>query len=328
MRELVRDDQRDPFLLVPGGGPRVHQQGGLAEQDEAAVLHGARGEARHGYLIVLVVMIGHAEIVLVPGQQSRGVVMRELAEMLLAAQPPHPDRRAVHDLLGRARDVAGHERDQIGRHQLGRREAPGPGRAIRAFSYRVERAIRKHRRLCIGRDAVGEECLEDRLVEAGEDPAGVGRLALCRQHLLRPVGRQIQALEAAAQRPLEGELERRIADRERRGKANQCDLPLAVDLDAARARVAPGGEPRLRDLEVERVQLDQIARLGHLELNNNAALERLGPEARLDLHIVAPGQDICGQTVRFRVHRGSFVHFGCFTSGGDNQEPLCHKRDA
>ena len=90
----------------PGSGLGVHDEGGLQVDDEAAVFHRACGEAGHGCLVVLVVVVRGLEVVFVPGEDFFGEIVGEAAHLFFAAHGPHADGDAVDHLFGGARDIA------------------------------------------------------------------------------------------------------------------------------------------------------------------------------------------------------------------------------
>ena len=157
---------------------RVDEQHGLAEGDAAQVLHGPEGEVGDGHEVELVGRVGDAEVV---GEEPQGVGGRLEGEGGEVAPCPGRGRRAPA-CPATSTGVGGLERahdegHQVGGHDHGVGEAdPAPAAG--------QRASLDLGAVGVGRQPVGDDegDREDRLavglVEAGEGPAGVGRLEL------------------------------------------------------------------------------------------------------------------------------------------------------
>jgi hypothetical protein len=246
---------------------RIEQQAVVGVCDGAPVFHGAGGEIRNGDEVAFRQRIGHDEIVAVVGQHLRHHVEGVASFLGPPFRREHADIYTGDGLPDRWIDLAGDQRQQVGRHPRRRLRETDllfalPGRLLveRHIRDRLE-AFRYHGRHCEGR-------LEHRLVPTGQHAARVGRLELrghdpplSRRHLVEHVvdaGRlrnnlsrivDRQSVPAGCQRLCQAEGRRLclfvLDDRARRG---------AVDGDGIESYI-------------KRVEGDRIGRLEHLDLD-------------------------------------------------------------
>ena len=167
---------------------------------------------------------------------------------------------------------------------------------------RDQRAIGEDGGIGGGGDVPGEAGLEERLVEAGDDGAGAGGLALGAEQLVGAVLGAEQALQPVADLAGEGEVERGRPGGQRLREADDGDLAVGVRCDGAGQITAVCCEPCGGEIERAGVRLDGIGRGGEIERDNDAAVELVAVGADVEGDVVVAWQHAGGEPIRFRVH--------------------------
>ena len=141
-----------------------------------------------------------------------------------------------------------------------------------------------------------EAGLEGRLVEAGEDAARVGRLALG-EGVAAPAGLGgVEAAEVLIEGTGEAQPDDRLTGRERAGEAEGDGLVRALETRPRRDLPAADLGRRTLDLQTRGVERDRGARAVEAHRDPDLAREPAGIEVGLEMQIVFRRPDVAGQT--------------------------------
>ena len=305
--ELVVDHVGDDLELGLTRARRIDEEEDLAEGHAAEVLHGAEGEVGDGQEVDLVTGVGDVVVVGEPLEGMDGDVERERGQFGLP--------RSVHDAH---RDAAGIDRfgdlqrthdegDEIGRHPHGL----GEGDAAAAVG--VDRggglgAVRDGEMVGIDHERDGEDRLPGRFVPAGEDPAGIGGLALgggdrVLVAIVVVVGGPVETTEAVVEDPAEGEDDPGRPGAEVAGEGQVQPLGGLVETDVGdvfdRRGALAHDDQHAVDLELDRVAHDLVGRLEHLDVDCRRPAKARVVDVGLEHQVV---------TVRHHVGRKTGVH--------------------
>jgi hypothetical protein len=311
--------------LVEEAGDAAAEDVVLEERDGAGVLHRARVELRDEQLVVLAERVPDAEAAVVEveallglGEQPFGVhVLGERGAAVDAERDGSPRRsNTVVDVLVAPLGVGpGHERYQVGAHDLGGGEAVdsgGTGPLDLRHGVRDDLPLRRRG------DREGVAGLEVGLVEAGEHALAVGRLELGVEvdGAVHRVDEPVQALAGvhvaagglddelvlggqAGQRDpvvlaVAGDVERGAV--QRRGRhlgAHEVDPAVRARLPAAEPDRRAGGEGR---------RAGPARAVGEVERHHVLGdLEQRGPSLGLDAGQVGRGHAVSGSFARVAV---------------------------
>ena len=269
MRELVREDVRVLALARVALLIGTDQRQRLAHRDDAGVLH-RPPEPRHDGDIELAVRVVHVEVVLERRDDLRRDLFR-VAELTGAALRDDEVDRRLHATGGAVVDVLerpDHERDEVARQRLARRELDAL-HAVRLVGLAHDLRVAAGNVLFLDVKRQLPRHLVVRLVEARERAARIDRLEERVRVGLGPFGLGVDALALhVIDRCAIRHLDRDRPDRQLL-VGDQADELLAAR-DHPR-RMIP--DLRARDRDAARVQPDHAGRLHHLRGDPDDAVD-------------------------------------------------------
>ena len=256
VRDFVRRGGEDAALRMRTAGLRIEQQRRLGVGDQAPVFHRTVAHAGHGELVELRQGVGHAEVGVVVGQDLARDLQR-VARLLALARRGEDAQRHAGGFAGQHIEAADRQRDQIARHRGRRREAVQRRVAVGTLLHL--RHVRRHFQRARRAHADLEHRAEGRLVEGGEQGAGVDLFQLRGQHArglaARLVVDAVQALAAGVHDAGVGDAQRVVAGRNRLA-IHGHEAPQRrglVALDAQRAWALRADERRAIGLQLVRM---------------------------------------------------------------------------
>ena len=293
VRQLVGDHLGGSLALVERRGRWIEEEERLAEEHRARVLHRPGLEVGHGDEVELAVGVRDVEVVLETPERLGRRLEAELGEMAFARHVPDADRDRAEEPLGRRLERADGEGEEIGRERRRRGEvddAP-PGRVLLP----LDRAVGDGPQPARHGDRQPEARLEGGFVEAGEDAARVGRLALAEGVVTAVGAGRVEAAEVLVEASGEAEDEPHLARRQRAREPKRDGLVGGVGAHAGRHLVAVEARRGALDPELGRVEDDLPARPFEPDRDLHLAAEAPGVEIDLEVDVVLARADVGGE---------------------------------
>ena len=276
---------------------------------QTEVLHRAGGEVGQRDEVELVARVGDAEVV---GEEARGkdpALLGEAGERPLAGLMHDPHRDAVDvDRLGEL-ELADDEGDQVGRHghRVGEPDAPA---TVAGSLVGDLLGVGERGQLAVDHERDREDRLQIGLVPARERAASARRLELRDRDDLVVAGfvlerRSVEAAQLVVEHTAEADVQHRGTGLRSAVEREGDPLVRRVERDRRAVAAAVGvDQPRLIDLEVDRVDNDVSRGVGNVDLDRGLAGERRCREVGRQRELVPARDDSARQAIIVLVGHG------------------------